>query len=270
MFSLDIQRRKVEGREPTAFDKTGRRRHPADQALHRHDLRHGQGRLSGHLHDAAGGQEVLRVALGQDRARTTGCRPRPSGNMPAGPARRRPIRSATTRTSWTTTPGTTTTATRPITRSARRSPIPGDCTTCTATWREWCVDQYVAGRLSRSRRQGRGESAGVPTKVEPRSVRGGSWDDDPVALRSAARPWFEQGMEAARSADSAEHLVLYGRLVPGLSRRAAAGRAVGRREGQVLGRMPRSNRSTKVTAARRRVGYTRLFLFATDNRPALF
>ena len=40
-FNLDIQRRKA-GRHQAhrTLDKTGRCRHPADQALHRHDLRH--------------------------------------------------------------------------------------------------------------------------------------------------------------------------------------------------------------------------------------
>ena len=62
MFNLDIQRRKVDEGEPPPFDKAGRRRDPAHQALHRHDVRHGQGRLSGDLHDAICRQEVLRMA----------------------------------------------------------------------------------------------------------------------------------------------------------------------------------------------------------------
>jgi len=52
---------------------------------------------------------------------------------------------------------------------------------------EWCLDQYVpdfyakeVGKLSEN-------PLAVATKVEPRSVRGGSWDDDLPALRSAAR-----------------------------------------------------------------------------------
>jgi formylglycine-generating enzyme required for sulfatase activity len=44
----------------------------------------------------------------------------------------------------------------------------------------------------------------VATKVEPRSVRGGSWDDDPAALRSAARrgsskEWKQQDPQIPQS-----------------------------------------------------------------------
>ena len=44
--TLDIQRRKCCMKPTDRQRQAGRRRHPAHQALHRHDLRHGQGRLS--------------------------------------------------------------------------------------------------------------------------------------------------------------------------------------------------------------------------------
>ena len=53
---------------------------------------------------------------------------------------------------------------------------------------EWVVDQHddgsfykaVAGALASN-------PVNWPTKLYPRVVRGGSWDDDPDRLRSAAR-----------------------------------------------------------------------------------
>ena len=66
MFNLDIQRRELNKVAADGHRKAGRRRDPADQALYRHDLRHGQGGLSGDLHDPTGRQEVLPVAQRQD------------------------------------------------------------------------------------------------------------------------------------------------------------------------------------------------------------
>ncbi len=51
---------------------------------------------------------------------------------------------------------------------------------------EWTADQYEPDYLTRI-----GEKANdpwlIPTRLYPRSVRGGGWDDDPELLRSAAR-----------------------------------------------------------------------------------
>lgn len=53
---------------------------------------------------------------------------------------------------------------------------------------EWVLDQYLPDFYARDTS---GDPAprpyAVPTKEYPRVVRGGSWDDDPPALRSAAR-----------------------------------------------------------------------------------
>ena len=73
-------------------------------------------------------------ASATSRPTATGCPPRPNGNTPAGPARTPTTRSAATRGSSATTPGSPTTPPRRRIPSARRSPIPGACSTCTATW----------------------------------------------------------------------------------------------------------------------------------------
>ncbi len=69
---------------------------------------------------------------------------------------------------------------------------------------EWMLDQYIpdyykslAGKVSR-------EPWAVPRRLYPQSVRGGSWDDDPGKLRSAARrgshkDWKQQDPQLPQS-----------------------------------------------------------------------
>ncbi len=58
---------------------------------------------------------------------------------------------------------------------------------------EWVLDQYVEDAYSKmTSGKSATESWVVPTKLYPRAVRGGSWDDDPDALRSAARRGSEK------------------------------------------------------------------------------
>jgi len=52
---------------------------------------------------------------------------------------------------------------------------------------EWCVDQYKPDFYAQFAGKTTDNPLAVATKVEPRVVRGGSWDDDPDQLRSAAR-----------------------------------------------------------------------------------
>ncbi len=53
---------------------------------------------------------------------------------------------------------------------------------------EWCLDQYEADAYTRLSAEGLNPNPFVvSTKEYPQSVRGGSWDDDPELLRSAAR-----------------------------------------------------------------------------------
>ena len=51
---------------------------------------------------------------------------------------------------------------------------------------EWTLDQYIPGFYATAEST-KDNAWAVPSKLYPRSVRGGSWDDDPEALRSAAR-----------------------------------------------------------------------------------
>lgn len=75
------------------------------------------------------------------------------------------------------------TATR---KQALKNQISGDSGTCTEMWREWVLDSYVPDAY--------GKRSGLPAKDPlviipgaPHIVRGGSWEDDPDSLRSAAR-----------------------------------------------------------------------------------
>ena len=159
------------------------------------------------------------------RAAITACRPRPSGNTPAGPAPRRPTRSATIRPSSATTPGSRTTATRSTTRSARRSRIPGACTTCTATSAEWCLDSTSPISYRQLGDKPVANPVVPVTKPYPQVARGGAWTDEAPLLRSAARRASSPEWKAARPADSQEHLVLHRRELRRLPRGAAVARA---------------------------------------------
>ena len=70
---------------------------------------------------------------------------------------------------------------RSTTRWAKRSPIPGACTTCTAMCREWVLDQYTTDFYAKLTGVADNPLC-VATKIYPRVVRGGSWDDDPDML----------------------------------------------------------------------------------------
>jgi formylglycine-generating enzyme required for sulfatase activity len=52
---------------------------------------------------------------------------------------------------------------------------------------EWVVDQYTPEGYARWDGKPQRSPVVVPETIYPRSVRGGSWMDDPPALRSAAR-----------------------------------------------------------------------------------
>jgi len=57
---------------------------------------------------------------------------------------------------------------------------------------EWVLDQYVADLYKRSAGKTIKNPLVVPKTEYPRVVRGGSWDDDPETLRSAARRGSEK------------------------------------------------------------------------------
>ena len=52
---------------------------------------------------------------------------------------------------------------------------------------EWVLDQYVEDRYGKLTGEVSSRTLAIPTKLYPRVVRGGSWDEDAKDLRSAAR-----------------------------------------------------------------------------------
>jgi formylglycine-generating enzyme required for sulfatase activity len=52
---------------------------------------------------------------------------------------------------------------------------------------EWCLDQHVEDIYGKTADKTIKNPYAIPKSLYPRIVRGGSWDDDPDALRSAAR-----------------------------------------------------------------------------------
>lgn len=69
---------------------------------------------------------------------------------------------------------------------------------------EWTLDQYIPDFYSSFKNKTAINPWAVPTTLYPQSVRGGSWDDDPESLRSAARrgsspKWKERDPQIPRS-----------------------------------------------------------------------
>ena len=69
---------------------------------------------------------------------------------------------------------------------------------------EWCTDQYVPDFYQKFAGKAAANPMAVPKTVEPCVVRGGGWDDDPPALRSAARrgsekDWKQQDPQVPQS-----------------------------------------------------------------------
>ncbi|MGB1814906.1 MAG: formylglycine-generating enzyme family protein [Rubripirellula sp.] len=67
---------------------------------------------------------------------------------------------------------------------------------------EWVLDQYAADYYGRG--GNKVDPLNIPSKLYPRVVRGGGWDDDPEMLRSAARnassdEWKDQDPQVPRS-----------------------------------------------------------------------
>ena len=200
---LDIQRRELPER---AAERPRRRRardssnHAADEALHRHDLRHGQEGLSGDLHDAARGQANIAngsaAKTGQllppaDRGRMGIRLPRRHDDglflrrRPGELERVRLVRRQQRR--------------EVSARSARRSPTRGACTTCTATWPEWCLDQYDAdfyAKFDADKAVGTaGDARSAVSARRPRRLVGRR---PPTQLRAAPRR-LDRRLEAART-----------------------------------------------------------------------
>lgn len=69
---------------------------------------------------------------------------------------------------------------------------------------EWTLDQYIPDYYKQFADKAAKEPWAVPTKLYPQAVRGGSWDDDPTLLRSAARrgshkDWKQQDPQLPQS-----------------------------------------------------------------------
>ena len=101
---------------------------------------------------------------------------------------------------------------------------------------EWVLDQYIADYYSQFRGKTAIEPLAITKTLYPHPVRGGSWQDDAEALRSAARRPFEQRLETARSATAAKRLVLHRRPIRGVPHRPATEGANRGRKSQDLGR----------------------------------
>jgi len=69
---------------------------------------------------------------------------------------------------------------------------------------EWTLDQYIPDYYKRFAGKVTNEPWANPTRLYPQAARGGSWDDDPSALRSAARrgsnkDWKQQDPQLPQS-----------------------------------------------------------------------
>ena len=98
-----------------------------------------------------------------------------------------------------------------IKRSARKNPIPGACTTCTATSTNG-ARPIRTKPISQCRQIGAGPLLNplvVPTELYPRVVRGGSWDDDPAdaARRRGARSERRLEISATRNSPRASGII---------------------------------------------------------------
>ncbi|MBN2293718.1 MAG: SUMF1/EgtB/PvdO family nonheme iron enzyme, partial [Pirellulales bacterium] len=57
---------------------------------------------------------------------------------------------------------------------------------------EWVLDKYVPDLYAKTKGKAIKSPLVIPDSTYPRAVRGGTWDDDPEALRSAARRGSEK------------------------------------------------------------------------------
>lgn len=200
MFSLDIQRRKVEGREPTAFDKL------ADAVTRPTkpytDMTFGMGKegfpvICMTQLSAKKYCEWLSAKTGHYYRLPTeaeweyACRAGTKTAFSFGD-------SADDLNDYAWYYDNSNEAYHPV---GKKKPNPWGLHDMHGNVAEWCVDQYTPDAYTKATGA---NPLVVATKVEPRSVRGGSWDDDPASLRSAARrgsskEWKQQDPQIPQS-----------------------------------------------------------------------
>ena len=187
-----------------------RRRHPADAALRRRDVRlrpRGKQPAIGMTHHAA--MEYCRwlsAKTGKIYRLPTEAEweygRRAGTTTPYVLRRRRAETLGDVRLVRRPTPRTS------RTRSARRSPTPGACTTCTATSPSGAsISTRRSATAPRRGQAGRRSRCCCRTARYPHVARGGSWADEPDRSCAAPRGAARAGVEPARPATAAEHLV---------------------------------------------------------------
>ena len=159
-----------------------RRRHPADPALRRRDLRLRPRRLSRPCASPTTRPWSIATGCRPKRARSIACRPRPNGNRPAGPARRRPTASATIPRSSANTPGTTKNSEDTPHKVGKKKPNPWGLYDMHGNVAEWCLDHYQKDFYSKLPDGTSRPSA--PVLIRRRQCASRTW---PAAARGSTR-----------------------------------------------------------------------------------